>query len=990
MEIKQENVILENDLAHPDVQTHAIKGPLCTGCPLYDCPRVKGEGPPENVDVMLISESPSFISTLQQKHFQGRGGQIIHRTINTIKKYDADANHYYNFKPLKIYSTYAIQCQVPGDTTPAAGVVEKCKVYLKSAIQHKKPKVIITFGATALRALDIKVGKFDETRGRVLRAMIAGEEYLVIPTFSTKALLAKAGLYSLFELDLIHAFKIASGKEEALAATNIQELTKNYIIPSTVEEVKDVCDLIINYTKKNQTPQEWGIAVDTETNTLHPWKAGAKVICISFAWDTGKATAIPLWHDDSPFDVNEVLPHVKRVLECPKPKVFHNAKFDLKFLEITHKLTVNNVKWCSLIGEHYLREDQSGAYSLKILGRTYFPTFTNYADEVHEKARALAVADEVITEGLQDYKKVKKDVKFMEEMDTPDMSAREIKNYFLGTTEERKVRQREEINYEKIPLDDLLVYAAIDTDLTRRLLKHQYRRAIREKFTNAKILMKTLGIPGSRVLGQMEYHGIRVDQNYLSKVKEGLSEVIQNRAKEMQKYWLGRSDSTEEFNPNSGAHLGWILYQYGVTLDFNAPKLDSATNRETRLDEKFIGKTDKSGMFKTDKATLRGIIERTGCPFTKSVIAYREAYKAKNTFLAEIERLSSEDGKIHTNFHLHGTVTGRLSSSGINMQNIPSGALAGYNIKKLFIPDDPETELILNMDYKGAEVRMFTAYSKDKALIAAINNGLDAHSYFTQELYKYPYEEVQLAKDGLHPNPLVGKKYKAARNAIKRTVFGILYGAKAPKISATAGISLEEAENVISKLMEMYPSIKGYINNTKKEIATVGYVETLFGRRRRFPLHKVNSYYRSTAERQGVNMKIQSTSSDIVLSQLIEIAPHMSEIGGRLCITVHDSIVGTFKKKYLSQLPDFLQYYCVDRVSEKYPWLPVKFECDIEVGPSYGELRPLRNYIQEANSDMGLNEDEDIDNEIFDELREDNDGVFIGDVLPFVANITGI
>lgn len=302
------------------------------------------------------------------------------------------------------------------------------------------------------------------------------------------------------------------------------------------------------------------------------------------------------------------------------------------------------------------------------------------------------------------------------------------------------------------------------------------------------------------------------------------------------------------------------------------------------------------------------------------------------------------------------------------MQNLPEW-LAGYNIKKIFVPDDPDEEVILNLDYKGAEIRVFTAYAHDQELIKALNDGLDVHSFFTQEIYGIPYAEVEKYKD-------IDKKMKKTRTNVKRVVFGILYGAMAKKIAETAGITMEEAQAVIDKLFARFPALKEYMDETVAQIHRFGFVETLFGRRRRFPLQGVNGFFRGQAERRGKNMKIQSTSTDIVMAQLIEIADHIHEVGGRLCITVHDSIVASIKKKYVPQLPAFLNYYAVKRVSEKYPWLPVSFACDIGVGPSYGELTKLDEYLAEhfpkaPTADEALFQE--LDQEALVELREDEE-----------------
>ena len=952
------------------------KGPLCEGCPLVTMKRLPGAGPTTPVDIMIVSESPSWVSVGEKRsHFQGKGGRIIRETWNKLVKQDT------SFTTLTRYDMYAVQCQSEPDDINK-NVLERCSRYLKATVRLRRPKVILTFGANALKALGIKVGgRFDDVRGKMMTYSIdADTQATVLPTFSTRAILRTSGLYNLLMADMYRAMRIATGKDKVLTDTDISVISKDYRIPKTLEEVKELCDYIIEYRTPEGTPQNTALAVDTETNTLLSHHPEAKVICISFAWDVGKSCAIPLWHEKAPWtpaELKEVVGHVQRVLACPKPKVFHNWKFDGRFLELRHGFRINNVAWCTLLGEHLIREDQAGSYSLKILGRSYFPEFANYADHVHEMASSLSEEDQVISDLLDGYKtpsKSKKAVKKgVDEIANHAVFKRtELVAYLRGPLKDLKKRIKDSVNYEKVPLDDLLVYAAIDTDLTRRLLRIQWTRMAAENFIpQGRRIMANHCIPASRTLGAMEHRGVRVDQEYLKYLKAELPKSVETACKELRRHW--DNPLWGDFNPNSTHHLIKLLYNEGVHRGprWNPAWGEYSAERAQKLGNKLYTETEfnpatdyrglhdipgvtdvntKSGQRPTDKKTLRAIVEHTmkegnPCLFTVALLDYRSAHKAKSGFLTEIEHLSQLDGRLHTNFAIHGTSTGRTSSSGMNLQNWGTW-IAGFNLKKLLIPDDPESEVILNLDYKGAEVKIFAAYSQDAALIDALNRGMDAHCFFMEKVYGIPYAEALAANEGVHPNPIRGKELKALRSIIKRVVFGILYGAGPKKIAETAGISMEKAQEVIAQLFDMFPSIRRYVENTRYRIKSDAFVQTFFGRRRRFPLHEVSSFFRSQAERRGVNMLIQSTSSDIVIGQLGELDQHIQEIGGRLALTVHDSMVAVVPKKFVSQLPTFLTHYCVDRVTEKYKWLPVRFACDIEVGPNYGECMPIDHYLE--------------------------------------------
>jgi len=963
---------------NPDTQTTDCKGIVCNGCELFNKERILGAGHQGDIDIMFVSESPSSWSVNNKQVFYGRGGRIIREAWKTLKFMDAKAGHPLNLRHLRKFDTYAIQCQVETGRESAGPipkpVIDRCSLYLKASIVSKKPKIILAFGSNALKALGYKGEKFMEVRGRLLSMEIGGHSVQVLPTFSTKHLVAKTGLYTLFHNDFLRAIRLASGADQVNSQIPIEEIVKEYKFPKTVEEVAAVCDEIINYVGPGgASAQNWSISFDTETNTVNPHRADAKVLCISFAWDDGKSTAIPMWHDQAPWtpgEFIEVLGHVRRVLESPKPKAAHNFKFDGKFLELRHGLTINAMAWDSMLAEHLLREDQSGAYSLKVLGRSYFPSFANYADKIHELAVGLTVEEEAVHETLKGVRrcKVKAGTPGFDEGMTVDLGKKDVEQYLYGAKKDRRKRVNDS-GYERVPLENLLTYAAIDTDLTRRLCKNQAARLRAEGFPGGKTLMKTHCVPASRTLGKMEFKGMRVDLPYVNFLEEALTKVVADKKTQLEIDWDGFGRG-EPFNPNSTQHVGHVLFSAGVDFEGRKPGEPKALRGGP-----WAERNTKSQQWKTDKKTLRAIVEHTKCRFSTALLDHRAAHKALSGFIHDIKILAEYDGFLHTNFLLHGTSTGRLASNNLNMQNLPS-FLAGFNIKKIFLPDDPETEVIVNVDWRGAEIRIFTAYARDPKLIDALNNGLDVHSLFVHEIYGIPYDDVANRDQWKDTDPAKYKKLNALRTNCKRVVFGILYGAMAKKIAETAGISEDEAQKIIDGMFTKFPSLKGYMDETVAEIHTKGYVETLLGRRRRFPLQGVNGFFRGQAERRGKNMKIQSTSSDIVIGQLVELDQAMGELGGRLCITVHDSIVATVKKKYVSQLPAFLDHYCVKRVAQKYPWLPVAFACDIEVGPSYGELSTVDRYLKAEAARVKTPEEMmnvDFEIEAVEELRTDDE-----------------
>lgn len=951
----------------------------CRGCPRErGCHIVRAEIT-RPVDVLIICEAPHQPRLIEAKRlhtpFSDEAGQIINNTYRAIlDESPAHAN-------LQVGTTYAVLCM---GADPNKDTIDRCKGFLhgslRAAMRDGKPPVVLAMGMAAVKALGIKAASLKAVQSRVIPGVVVdGQGYTVIPTFSAKQVAAMPGIYTTFANDVRRAIEIAS--TGILKSVPLEDLIKDYVFPKTISEVKELCEHIIQYAEDGRPADKWTISVDTETNTLlYPHNEIAKILAVSFAWGSGKAAAIPLWHPECPYDPEEAAPYVKAVLACAKPKCFHNAKYDLKIFR-TYGWTVNNFAWDTMLAEHILEEDKKGQYGLKDLTRTFFPEFSGYADVLHK-----ALEEQEGGSQLENVRKKKK------------LESEEVTAELLGKKPAGRRKKKEDGGFEKIALGTLLQYAAIDTDMTRRISLGQLKRINAEDAkihkmkvfaardtrrprdypipdlckhpSPAKLIVGTISVPITKVLSKMEYTGVRVDRPYLDYIEEKLGEVIQTSERE-----LLNIAGVEALKLSAPQQVAAVLFSTG----FKHPE----TGKPTIYPPVTYTKT---GQIQTTEKVLKHLVAKYQCPFSAKLLVYRKAVKAKNTFIANVRDLSEKDGNLHTNYNIHGTATFRLSSNDENMQNIPK-KLAGYSIKKMFVPSD-DSMVFVNADAKGAEVRIFSAYSGDSALINSLNDGLDTHCFFAatiiQAVRTMPGASDVLHGMGLndeHPftyedfnnreliklsDPKYGEMMDKFRTIIKRVVFGILYGAGPTKIAETSGTSIEIARSVIDLLFRMFPSIPAYIERTKWELRTFGYVETYFGRRRRFSVKGAPKFLLGRAERQAVNFKIQSTSSDIVLGRLIDVdGPLTRDLGGRLLITVHDSIAFELPKKYLSQLPDFVETYLERRAAEAHPWLPVAFKWDFEVGPSYGELQSYETYM------AGVRQREEAVNEVEEAFTEE-------------------
>ena len=957
----------------------AAKSFTCAHCPspkpaawCRDCPRERGTHFVDArlnkpADILILSETPVIprISDVRRIHspFSDDGGKLLNDAVNYIKsKNPANAD-------LQVAKTYAVLCT---GLDPNKATIDRCKNFLTSSLAcvsgGSRTPIILAMGMGPLKALGVKAQSLKEVQGRIIPGQVIGDKtYTVVATMSQKMLISMSGMYTTFLNDLSRCFQIITDGD--IKPITIEELTKPYVFPKTVAEVKDICEYIINYTEGNTAPENWMIAADTETNTKFPHRANLKLLCVSFAWATGKSTAIPLWHPETPYDPQLVVPYVRAVFESQKPKVFHNAKFDLKVIW-RQGWNVNRFKWDSMLGEHALEEDKKGQYGLKELTRVNFPEYAAYADVLHEMLEKIEGDSQ-----LENIRKAQKDAA------NDDAAALSTEQKKKPKTPKKKRKGQIDGGFEKIPLATLLPYAGVDPDITRRITLGQLTRISTEETRIQQVkqlserdrqrtypvprlctvpqptknIVTNHAVPLTGTLARMELRGVHVDRVYLEKLQNDLETVIVGAEADLYRM---TEKTPETLKLNHAASIAKILFSEGF--------IHPETKKRTYYPP--VTMTAK-GQWQTTEKVLKFLVAKEKCPFSAKKLIYSKAYKAKNTFCKNVWDLSELDGYLHTNYNIHGTGTGRLSSNDENMQNIPK-KLSGFSIKKVFITSDPISQAFVNLDAKNAEVRIFAAYSHDAALIKSLADGLDSHCFFADAIIKSvrasgPGADEQLRAMGLDPakpltyddfknrekikltDPKYAEQMDVFRTNIKRVVFGILYGAGPKKIAETAGMTLTQAQAIRDLLFELFPSIPAYVEATKWELRNFGFVETYFGRRRRFNVRGATGYLRGRAERQAVNFKIQSTSSDIVLTCLSAIEqPLERDLGGRLLLTVHDSIGLEMPKKYLSQLPDFVEQYLVKDVAKMCPWLPVAFKWDYEVGDSYGELKPLEKYIE--------------------------------------------
>jgi len=280
-------------------------------------------------------------------------------------------------------------------------------------------------------------------------------------------------------------------------------------------------------------------------------------------------------------------------------------------------------------------------------------------------------------------------------------------------------------------------------------------------------------------------------------------------------------------------------------------------------------------------------------------------------------------GRVHTNFNQTGTVTGRLSSSDPNLQNIPVRSEEGRRVRRAFVA--PPGHKLLSVDYSQVELRILAHYSQDAALLKAFHDGVDIHRATAAAVYQVPLDQVT---------------YEQRRFA-KAVNFGLMYGMGAFRLARDSNLTLAEAEDFIATYFAQFPGVRAYLDEARARAARLGYVETLLGRRRYFPElseklgRKVDFQARQRAEREAINMPIQGTAADIIKIAMIDLARALREERrrARMILQVHDELVLEVPDDELDRVAPL-----VVEVMETAFKLDAPLVADASVGPNWAEM----------------------------------------------------
>jgi len=427
------------------------------------------------------------------------------------------------------------------------------------------------------------------------------------------------------------------------------------------------------------------------------------------------------------------------------------------------------------------------------------------------------------------------------------LSAKYLSYLPVSITELIGKKGKSQGNMRDVDLDTIKEYAAEDADITLQL-KNVFLPQLTTK--SVEKIFYEVENPLVKVLTDMEFEGIRIDESFLKVYSQQLE--VEAKISEESVY----EQAGVRFNLASPKQLGEVLFE------------------KLKLDPK--AKKTKTGQYATGEDVLAKLAHQN--KICDDILTFRELTKLKNTYIDALPLLiNKKTGRVHTSYAQAVAVTGRLSSTNPNLQNIPVRTERGREIRKAFIPRD-ENHVLISADYSQIELRIVAAISGDINMCEAFKTGKDIHTATAAKVFNV--EEAEVTKE---------MRYRA-----KSVNFGIIYGQGAFGLAENLGISRGEAKEIIDNYKKQFPNIQKYMDDTINFAKECGYVETLMGRKRWLrDINSANFTVRGFAERNAINSPIQGSAADMIKLAMIKIHAEFKRqnFRSKMLLQVHDELV---------------------------------------------------------------------------------------------------
>jgi DNA polymerase-1 len=622
-----------------------------------------------------------------------------------------------------------------------------------------------------------------------------------------------------FEFEFKSLLKKLQGTEQSIKIQAVSVETEQKIPETTPEAFEDIKTFPHKYytiktnedfkklVKKLKTVDEF--AFDTETTSEDPLQS--EIAGLSFSYNEAEAFYVPLLYleksetdlfgkpvtgkpvsgkkeaDLPEVDLDVVLQELKPVLENKSiRKIGQNIKFDM-LLMMKYGIIIQNIGFDTMIAAYVLRPESN--YKMDFLSEAYL------------KYECIPISD------------------------------------LIGNGKD--------MTMDKVPYKQASEYSAEDADVTLRLY---HRLEYELKKISLDNLCNEIEFPLIEVLADMEFSGVKVDEDFLKKMNKELMTIETKLEKDIYK------EAGTEFNVNSTKQLAEILFT----------KLKLAPTKKI-----------KTG-FSTDTKVLEELSGEN--PIAALLLDYRTVNKLRTTYTEGLLKIINKNtGKLHTSFNQTVAATGRLSSANPNLQNIPIRTDIGRKLRRGFVPEK-KGNLMLSADYSQIELRIMAHLAHDENMIKAFERKHDIHNETAAKIFKVKADKVD-----------PGMRRKA-----KEVNFGIIYGIQAFGLSSRLNIEMNEAREIIQSYFREYPSISGWLENTKKFAREKGYTETLAGRRRYLPnINNKNAVVRQRDERVAINMPVQGAAADMIKIAMINIFEEFrkEKMKSKMILQVHDELV---------------------------------------------------------------------------------------------------
>lgn len=792
-----------------------------------------------------------------------------------------------------IYWTAAVRCPVGESSDIKQSIVTICKSHLDEEIEEVNPRIIVPTGPVSLKAVLGKTG-MTKSRGRAVEK----DGRIILPIYHPKVALRFPGYKEDIGSDVDNLVKLyKTGK--------IEVTTTNYKLLDTVQSVKSELDKLRKAKKLT--------AFDIETTGLEYYRPWSKIVMISFSNQANTGIAIPLFHRQTPFsekELEKVVDLVADFMEDPEvPKVAHNGKFDMTWLKYVLDIdTANYVLDTQIL--HYLTvTEELGTHDLKSLAWE-FTDMGGYDNE------------------LDEYRS--------------------------------KLPEDQRYNYDNIPLDILWVYGAADPDCTLRVAKALFPDL--KKNQKWQWLMDNVYIRGSYSFRDIQMWGMKTSSKVFKEYDEAYGEEvarIQNKLRtypevldiereRLDKYSqrqallksVPKKDRTEEQQQFIDTTAKYKDYEFNFASVQQVSELLFG-----RLKLSTTEKT-KTGAYSTNEDALKEMSKQH--PLPNLMLEFRKINTLNNMFVKKLPLLVQDDF-VHPSFNLTGTVTSRISTENPNSQQIPrmveDPLLFQYRheIKKIFISRFGTNGVIMQADYSQLELRLACLYSLDKNMLKLFNMGGDIHK--NTAAWMWTDNDVSLVD-------------KDMRTKAKAVNFGIIYkksgytfaveecgyDLRKDRTHPNNQRALAEGYKIVDDYLGVFKELKQWMDDIVVFARKHGYVETIFGNRRRLPNLRSNiDAIRAEAERQAVNAPIQGTGAVMTLLSCNKIHEYIkkrikkSGFKSVLINTVHDSIVFDVYLPELLELTAFVRD-TMENILDGHIETEVPIVADFDIGEDYGTM----------------------------------------------------